>query len=244
MKKHLIFLILSCILPISGYSVSNKITVITFSTSAEYPPFEYMEKDKLTGFDIELAKLVAKELGKEAAFENMQFSSILPALINGQVDAAISTITITEERKKNIDFSDGYYTETLATVFKNEQPITDKSQLESKKVACQMGTTMEIWLKKQVPSAEVITFDNNNQVIEALKADHVEVVLMDGAQAYVFSQKNRGLSFAKIAQSEAGYGIALNKGSALKDKINQALKSLESKGEIRKLEEKWLGAPK
>lgn len=244
MKKRFIFLILSFILPIAGHSADNKGAVITFATSAEYPPFEYVEKGKLTGFDIELAKLVAKELGKEAQFENMQFSSILPALINGQVDAAISTITITEERKKNIDFSDGYYTETLATVFKNGQPIMDKAQLSSKKVACQLGTTMEIWLKKHVPNAEVVTFDNNNQAIEALKADHVDVVLIDGAQANVFSQKNSGLSYAKIAQSEAGYGIALNKDSILKIEINKALKLLESKGEIKKLEEKWLGTAK
>jgi polar amino acid transport system substrate-binding protein len=244
MKNYLIYLALSILLLISGCGEEKKASAILFATSAEYPPFEYLARGQITGFDVELAKLIAKELGQEAVFENMQFSSILAALANGQVDAAISTITITEERKKNFDFTDAYYSETLATVFKNEQPVTDKLQLAGKKVACQLGTTMEIWLKKHAAEAAIMTFDNNNLAIEALKAGHVEVVFIDGAQASEFSKKNTGLAFAIIDQSDAGYGIAFKKESILKDKINQALKSLEAKGEISKLKQQWLGSTK
>jgi polar amino acid transport system substrate-binding protein len=225
---------------ITGCDNEIQSNALKFSTSAEYPPFEYCQHGEIKGFDIELAQLVAHEMGKEAIFENMQFSAILAALQSGAVDAAISTISITPERQKNFDFSDPYYAESMATVFIQEKPVTDKSQLSKKKIACQLGTTMEIWLKKYVTDATIIAMDNNTQVIEALKAGHVDVALMDGVQGAIFSQKNTGLSYAVIARADAGYGVAFKKGSRLKESINKALKSLAAKGEIEKLKQKWL----
>lgn len=114
--------------------MSKKIKIhCVFSTSAEYPPFEYIENGEIKGFDIDLAKLIAKELGKEAVFDNMQFSTVLPALNSGQDDVAIATITITEERKKNFDFSIPYYFEGMAAVFDISQPVKEISQLTGKK---------------------------------------------------------------------------------------------------------------
>ncbi|MCL9684491.1 ABC transporter substrate-binding protein [Legionella maioricensis] len=233
-------LVISTLL-LSSCNEEKSANTLHFATSAEYPPFEYMEQGELKGFDIDLAKLIAKELGKEAVFDNMQFSSILPAVSFGQDDMAISTITITAERKTNLDFSAPYYFESMAVVFKKEQPITSAKELTNKKLACQLGTTMEIWAKKQVPTAELISMNNNNQAIEALKAGHVEAVIMDGAQGLVFSQKNPGLSYALIAKSEDGYGIALHKNSPLTLQVNQALKKLQASGAIQKLHKQWLG---
>jgi polar amino acid transport system substrate-binding protein len=213
---------------------------IKFAISAEYPPFEYHTHGEIKGFDIELARLIAKELGKKAVFEDMQFSTILAALQNGSVDAAISTITITEERKKNFAFSDPYYNESMAMVFSKSQPIVDKSQLPGKKIACQLGSTMEIWLKTHATRTEVISMNNNNQAIEALKAGHVAGVLVDSVQGAAFSQQNTGLFYAVIAKSDTGYGIAFKKDSLLKDQVNKALSSLNTKGEIKKLQQKWL----
>ncbi|CDZ77978.1 Arginine-binding extracellular protein ArtP precursor [Legionella massiliensis] len=211
-----------------------------FATSGEYPPFEYKQQGNLKGFDIELAKLIAKELGKEAVFDDMQFASILPALTSGQVDAAISTITITEARKKNFDFSTPYYFEGMAAVFKKGEPVKDPSQLTGKKLAAQLGSTMEIWLKKHAAEENIVAMDNNNQAIEALKAGHVDVVLMDGAQGAIFSQKNPSLAYAIIAKSEDGYGIALAKDSMMTAKINRILASLKQNGELDKLKKTWL----
>ncbi len=244
MKKYIIYVISLFAFVLSGCKEDVKTNVLTFATTADYPPFEYYKDGKITGFDIELAELIAKELGKEASFENMQFSGILPALTEGQVDAAISTISITYERKKNFDFSTAYYVEAMAAVFKDAYPVTDQAELAGKKIACQLGSTMEIWLKKHVPSAELVAIDNNNQSIEALKAGHVDVALMDGVQGVIFSKKNPGLNYAIIAKSDNGYGVAFKKGSSLKDEVNQAIKSLKSKGEISKLEKKWIEGAK
>lgn len=223
-----------------GCSSPEAEKTIKFATNADYPPFEYKVNGDLQGFDIDLAKLIAKELGKEAVFSDMQFSTILPALQNGQVDAAISTITVTNERKQQFTFSKSYYFDGIAAVFKSIHPIQTKADLKGKKIACQLGSTMEIWLKKNNFATHLQAMDNNIQTVEALKADHVDVILMDAAQAHIFSQKNPQLSYQFIEQSADGYAVALPKNSDLEAAINQAIMSLQQKGEITKLEQKWL----
>ncbi len=132
MKKLIPCLISASMLFLSGCGNEKDRNEIHFVTSAEYPPFEYNEQGEIKGFDIDLAKLIAKELGKKAVFDNMQFSSILPALSAGQADIAISTITITEDRKKNFDFSSPYYFEGMAAVFNQKDPVNHPSQLTGK----------------------------------------------------------------------------------------------------------------
>ena len=231
----LVFLFCSC-------GEDKKSDEIHFSTSGEYPPFEYMVHGQLQGFDIDLAILLSEKLGKKAVFDNMQFSSVLPALKSGQVDAAISTITITPERQYNVDFTEPYYFESMGLVFKQDNPVQNEHQLASKRVACQLGSTMEFWLKKHIPINQIMVMDNNNQAIEALKAGYVDAVLLDGSQSRVFSQKNPGLAAITFAKSEDGYGIALMKNSPLKQAFNKALLALKTSGNLEKLRKKWLGA--
>lgn len=174
---------------IFGCTSEKSKNVMHFAVSAEYPPFEYIEQNELKGFDIDLANLIAKHLGKQAVFDNMQFSTILPALSLGQVDAAISTITITPARQQHFDFTAPYYFETMAAVFRKNKPVHSKAALKGKIIACQLGSTMEIWLRKTIPDAFIVAMDNNTQAIEAVKAGHADLVLMDGPQGAIFSQK-------------------------------------------------------
>lgn len=226
---------------LSGCREQKNPREIHFATFAEYPPFEYSSHGKIEGFDIDLAKIVAEKLGKKAVFDNMQFSTILPAITSGQDDAAIATITITPDREKNFDFTTPYYFEGMATVYKTNKPASNVAQLTGKKMAAQLGSVMEIWLRKHFPAGEIIALNSNNQAIEALIAGHVDVVLMDGAQGAVYSQKHAELSYSVITKADSGYGIALKKGSPLTAEMNQALKTLAAQGEIKKLQLKWLG---
>jgi polar amino acid transport system substrate-binding protein len=231
---------LGLMLVLSGCTEPKTEDKLIFGVCSDYPPFEYNVKGKLVGFDVDLGRLIAKELGKQAEFRELQFSGILAALQTGRIDAAISTITITEARKKNFDFSVPYYLESMAVIFMNTLAIHNPTDLIGKKVACQLGTTMEFWLKKQVPEAEIITMDSNPQAVEALKAGHVHAVLIDTVQAEAFVRKNAQLSFKIIAQADAGYGVAFKKGDALRVQVNQALNTLVKKGAIEDLKKKYL----
>ncbi len=214
--------------------------VLIFATSAEYPPFEYKVHGKLTGFDIDLGRLIAENIGKKVKFKDMQFSAILPAVQSEIADAAIATITITEGRKKNFDFSMPYYVESMSIIFKKKAPFKTKSNLIGKKIACQLGSTMEIWLKEHAKGTEIIMMDNNLQAVEALKAGHIYGVLIDTVQANAFTKKNPELGYKVIAQADTGYAVAFKKGSSLVEQVNQVIRVLEAKGEIEKLKKKYL----
>lgn len=240
MKQYLTLFLISIFILLSGCNSKADQNTLIFATSAEYPPFEFYQNGQMKGFDIELAELIAKKMGKTAAFENMQFSTILPALNSGIVDLAIATMTVTEARQKNFDFSIPYYTARLAMVFPTTQPLTTLTQLKGKKIACQLGTTMEIWLKEHTHEVEIIPMDSNNQAIEALKSGHVDGVFMDSIQSVTFSEKNAGLSYHIMGESDDGYAIALPKNSPLKPKVDSALLELKASGELHRLQQKWL----
>ncbi|WP_407927352.1 ABC transporter substrate-binding protein [Legionella quinlivanii] len=239
MKYALPIKIIAVVLLLSGCQPHDN-SSIHFATSADYPPFEFAEQSELKGFDIDLAHLIAAELGKKAVIDNMQFSSVLPALTSGQDEAAISTLTITKVRQRNFDFSAPYYFQEMAAVYKTNAPVISEEQLVNKKIAVQLGSVMDLWVHTQFTSQQITAFDNNNQAIEALKGNHMDVVVMDAAQALVFSKKNPGLAYHTLGQSKQGYGVALPKGSPLTAEINKALNILESKGEIARLKAKWL----
>ena len=212
MRQFLSLLILAATIFIFSCDKKNNEDYLHFSTSAEYPPFEYSDHGEIKGFDIELAKLIAQELGKKAIFDNMQFSTVLPAVSSGQDDIAIATITITEARKSNFDFSEPYYFDGMASVYHSNQLVTTPSQLKGKKVAVQLGSSMEIWLRQNYPQIKITALDNNNQAIESLIAGHVDVVLMDEAQGKIFSKKHADLSYSVLAKADYGYALALKKG--------------------------------
>ena len=214
---------------------------LRFCTSPDYPPFEFKEGDKLTGFEIDLARAVAKELGKQATFREVPFSTVAVTVQSGMVDIGVSTLTITQERQRDFDFSEPYYQEHMAIVFLKDHPIHEASHMKGKKIGCQLGSTMEQWGRSNVPEAEYTTMDQAPQLIEALKAGLVDGVLLDQIQAEKFIQLNPSLDRARIGQSDNGYGFIFLKGSPLKKEIDKALQSLKQKGVIQQLREKYMG---
>ena len=111
-----------------------------------------MQNGEFRGFDIDLAKLIAKKMNKAVEFKDMQFNNLFQALNANQIDVAISMITITEEREKNFDFSIPYYFNKIGTIFYKNSKIEKIDDLHNKKLTCQLGTTMEIWIKKKLPN--------------------------------------------------------------------------------------------
>lgn len=235
-----IFTLLSCLVCIlSGCDEKKASGKIRFGTCADYPPFEYYENSELKGFEIDVARLVAKEMGAEAEFEDMHFSSILASLQNDALDAAISTFASNPERRKNFDLSRCYYSESIASVYMKDEPHRNADEMVGIKVASQLGSTMEMWAKANVTRAQLITMDTNGQIIEALKAGHVDCVLVDSVQAQYFCNVNAELAYNIVAKSDEGYAIIFKKHSPLREKVNTILKKLEQNSELKKLMKKW-----
>jgi polar amino acid transport system substrate-binding protein len=215
--------------------------LLRIGVSADYPPFEFVEKGELRGFDIDLGHLIAMRLGKKARFEEKPFNALLPSLAQGRIDCILSTVTISEERRKNFDFSHAYYKQPLMVVFPTGKNYQTPSDLEGKKVSTQLGTTMEMWLKQKVPSAQLVLLDHGNQTIEALKAGRVDAVVLDGVQSMLFVRENTGLEAIPIAIADDGYGVVLPKNSPLTIHVNTALEQIRKSGEQKALEERWFG---
>ncbi|WP_021826948.1 ABC transporter substrate-binding protein [Holospora obtusa] len=236
-----------CIMACTSKKNSNDARSLVVATCADYPPFEYYTPERsLKGFDIDLVRLIAQNLKKRVVFEVFEFSSIFAALETKRADIGISTIAITSERKKKIDFSRPYYTQKLYALFRKsdldyfKKVFYTKNEKKIGKIfGCQMGTTMENWIQTQHPDEKCITMDENLPLVEALKSERIDVVILDGYQAKTFCRKNIQLSCLPIGNSINSYGIAFPKNSSLFKLVNEALKVLEKNGAIEKLKHKY-----
>ena len=209
---------------------------ITVVTCADYPPFEYYTQEKnLEGFDIELIHLIAKILKKQLQIEVLEFSGVLAALEAQRADLGISTISITPERKKQFEFSKPYYTQVLYALFRRG----DSGDFSNRILGCQMGTTMEDWIKTHHSKEKCIVMEENLPLVEALKSKKVDIVVLDGYQAKAFCQLNPELQCAPLGESTSSYGIAFPKNSSLRVLVNSALEELEKSGALEKLKQKY-----
>lgn len=222
----------------SEYSEFGRKLVVGLEST--YPPFEFKRDGLLMGFDVDLAKALAKELGREATFVEMQFGSLIPAVNAKQVDVIISGVTITPEREKNISFSTPYLFDDLAVVYLKDAKYTTKDMLKGKAVGVELGTTMQIWAKENVAGVKLQTLSSNVQAVEALSSGHVDAVIIDQSQAVSFCKQKPNLGYSVIDKASHGYGVGMSKDSSLLGDLNKALANLERKGEIERLKKAWL----
>jgi arginine/lysine/histidine/glutamine transport system substrate-binding and permease protein len=215
------------------------------ATEPAFPPFEFQgEGGELVGFDIDLMKAIGKAAGFEVQFLSLPFDGIIPALQAKTVDAAISSMTITAEREKAVDFSRPYFKAGLAIAIKaDNQTITSLDGLKNKNIAVQIGTTGAAQAKK-VPGAKIRTFDSAPLALQELINGNVDAVIND-APVTLYALKSNNLSGIKVIEqllTEEYYGIATAKGSPNLAAINQGLASILGNGTYEQIYEKWLNA--
>lgn len=213
---------------------------LTFGTNAEFPPFEYVTSsgviDQYDGIDIAIAKQIAEENGMTAAIENMEFDSLLVALQNGQIDAAIAGMTVTEERKEEADFSTPYYTATQVMIVKEDSDIASAADMADKKICVVQGYTGEICVKDMGYPYEA--FKKGTDAIMELVNGKCDVVVLDSATSQKYVGDNEGLKIVEDASAfdSEEYAIAVKKeNTELLDKINQAIDAMLADGTIAEL---------
>lgn len=221
--------------------------VITFATNPEFPPFEFITADgvidEFDGIDMAIAKQIAEENGMQAAMESMEFDSLLVALQNGQIDAVIAGMTVTDERKEAVDFSTPYYTATQVMIVREDSDIAAAADMADKKICVVQGYTGEVCVKDMGYPYEA--FKKGTEAVMELANGKCDVVVIDSATAQKYVSDNEGLKIVEDPEAfeSEEYAIAVKKGNtALLDVINKAIDSMLADGTISDLAVKYTEA--
>lgn len=211
-----------------------------------FPPFENMEGENPVGFDVDLMTAIGEKLGVKVTFMNNKFDGLIPSLNAKKFDAIMSAMTITDDRKKEVLFSDPYIDSNQSLAVKKSSSIKDVAGLKGKIVGVQSGTTGEKWAKENVKDAkEIKSFDTALDAFTALESGQIDGVINDlPVSAYIVKDKPE-LNIVKEIKTDESYGIAFRlDDTQLRDAVNKALKELKDDGGYDKVYEKWFGKKK
>lgn len=243
--KRVVSLVLAAVLvlAVTGCGAKSGKTM-KFGTNAEFPPFEYISYSGVfasyEGIDMSIAKEIATRNDCMPAIENMEFDDLLAALKNGQVDAVIAGMTITEERLDEVDFSHPYYVATQVMLVKEDSDIETASDMADKKICVMQGYTGEKCVEKLGYSAEPCK--KGTEAVNKLLNGDCDVVVIDSVTAGEFAAKNAGLKIVEDEETfeNEEYGVAVKKGNTeLLNKVNAVIDSMLNDGSIAALAVKY-----
>ena len=239
MKKFVKSLLMGALILSLSVSAMAKDKIFV-GTNAEFPPFEYLDKGEVTGFDIELVNELGKVMDADVKVLDMSFDGLLPALQMKKVDLVIAGMTATEERKKTVSFTQPYYTASQVIIVKEgNNSIKSFDDLKGKKVAVMLGFTGDT-IVSEIEGVSIERFNAAYAGIMALQADKVEAVVLDSEPAKNYVKQNPGLVLAEADAEQEEYAIALRKNDkALLEKVEKALAELKANGTYDALIKKY-----
>lgn len=199
----------------------------------------------IEGFDIDIAKQIAKDIlgdEKKAEFKEVTSKTRIPMLQNGDIDAITATMTITDERKKEVDFSDVYFEAGQSLLVKKGSSIKSTEDLKKgSKVLAVKGSTSSQNIREKAPDASVLEFENYAEAFTALKAGQGDALTTDNAILYGMADENKQYQLTGETFTDEPYGIAVKKGqSGLVKEINASLKKMKADGRYGKIYKKWI----
>jgi glutamine transport system substrate-binding protein len=217
---------------------------LVVATDTAFVPFEFKQGSSYTGFDIDLWAAIAKQLNLNYKLQPMDFNGIIPGLQTNNIDAALAGITIRDDRKQVIDFSDPYYESGLSVlVSADNTSIKSAADLAGKTVAVKTGTATVDYMKTNVPSAKLQLFPNIDNAYLELATGRVDAAVHDtpNIQYYANTAGKGRVKVVGSVKSGDFYGIAFPKGSPLVAEVNKALATLKSNGQYDAIYTKWFG---
>ncbi len=208
---------------------------LVMATNAEFAPYEFKEEGDIVGFDVDMMQAVCDILGKELVIDDMAFDSIIAAVDSGKADVGVAGMTVTEDRLKNVNFTDSYTQASQVIIVRGIS-----TDLTGKTIGVQMGTTGMTYAEG-VEGAKVEKYNKGADAIEALKQGKVDFVLIDSSPAKYFVSKNPDLSIAPKPFAVEKYACAIKKGNdELTQQVNDALAQLRENGTLTSIEQNWL----
>lgn len=243
--RNLLCSVLSAALLLSGCGDKSQAgpKPLRVGTEAAYRPFEFLEGSQIVGFDADLIRAVGREMGRPVDLQNCDFGGLVPGLQTDKYDAVISCVTITEERKKQVDFSDPYYDAGLIVAVRAEETgIKSKDDLRGRKIGAQANTTG--YDQAMLMGGEVKSYKDVNLAFQDLLNGQVDAVINDEPVSRRLAATKPGFKLVGEMFTSEQYAIVVQKGNAaLLQEINAALKKIRESGELQKLREKWITKP-
>lgn len=215
-------------------------------TSADYPPYEFIDtssgSEEIVGFDVDIAKEITSKLGYNLEISNIDFNGLIPALQAKRVDFVMAGMTPTEERKKNVDFSSIYFEAKNTIVSKQGSGLATVESLSGKKVGVQLGSIQEGFAKDNIQGAEIIPLNKISEIVQEIKSGRIDAAIIEDTVAKGFTASNSDIEVAVLPnEGESGSAIAFPKGSELVAKFDPVLKELLDSGKVEELVTKWFG---
>lgn len=213
-----------------GKRDSNELIMVT---EAGFAPYEYYENSEVVGVDVDIAREIAKEMGKTLVIKDIAFDSIINEVKTGKADFGAAGISYSEERAKNVDFSINYAVSKQVVIVKNDSSITDINSIGNKKIAVQLGSVADTFVTDEYDEATIVRQKKYLAAIEDLKVGKVDCVVMDELPAKEIVNSNTGIKILNGALTNDSYGMVVKKGNKeLLEVINKVLNRLSSDGSI------------
>lgn len=202
-------------------------------TEAGFAPYEYYENGEVVGVDVDIAKEIAKYLGKKLVVKDIDFDSIINEVKTGKADFGAAGISYSDDRAKNVDFSINYAVSKQVVIVNNNSSITNVNGISNKKIAVQLGSIADTFVTEKYKNANVVRQKKYLAAIEDLKTGKVDCVVMDELPAKEIVSKNEGIKILDGSLTNDSYGMVVKKGNKeLLDAINMVLQNLKDEGKI------------
>ena len=217
---------------------------LTMATNAAFPPYEMTtDAGEFEGIDIETAQAIADKLGLELQIDDMDFDAALLSVQQGKADIVMAGVTVTDERKAVMDFSDSYATGIQSIIVPEGSDIASPDDLAGKKIGTQRGTTGYIYCTDDFGEDAVVAYDSGLTAVQALNNGQVDAVVIDNAPAKEYVAANPGLKVLETSYAEEDYAIGMNKdNTALVEAVNAALEELKADGTLQSIVDKYITA--
>lgn len=248
MKLHplLILMAMAAFLGVSpAVSADDKAKPLIVAMELAYPPFEMTDQNgNPSGVSVDLAKDLAKNLGRSVVIQNMAFDGLIPALKTGKVDLVISSMTATAEREKSIDFSDAYISTGLCLLLKKDSAAKGIADLDKEgvKVAVKKGTTGHLYAANKFKNAEILVLDKESAAVLEVSQGKADAFIYDQMSTYQNWQRNKSVTRAILEPfQKESWAVGIRKGNdELKTKVNKFIKEYREKGGFDQLGDRYL----
>lgn len=212
--------------------------VLRVGTVSDSKPYAYTENGELVGFEVDVARAVAEEIGLEAKFVQQEFATLIPAVASGQLDAVAASTSITEERKQVVNFSDVYFIGYISVISNDPSITEDVASLEGKRLGLMQGTIQDAYAQDNMPGTEIVRYPDYNSAVSAMNAGSIDAVFIDYAPGKEFvdaDPENLAMPI-NIPVPDLPVGMPVSKDRPeLEQALNEAVAAIIASGELEQI---------